>query len=295
VYGPFSLVMDLVLWVAGLMLGYACLQWAGGSHLSPSGAVGFGDDLFFSSATLVSSGTSGLASQDTFARVVQVIDAASGFAVLTIVIAHLPALYQAFSRRETTVSQLDARAGSPPSAGRLFVRSAERGGWARLNAYLAEWETWSAELMETHLSYPSLAYFRSQHVNQSWLSALCAILDASALTIAAAPVGTVDSARFTYAISRHTVADLAYTFRVAPTPPADNRLSQQDFESLLGALRDGGVQVGDEPEVVGRRLKAMRSNYEPYVNALALLLELALPPWIAPESPTGNWRTTAWH
>lgn len=295
VYGPLSLLMDLVLWVAGMMLGYAFLQWAGGSHLSPSGPVDFGDDLFFSSATLVSSGTAGLASQDTFARVVQVIDAASGFAVLTIVIAYLPALYQAFSRRETTVSKLDARAGSPPSAGRLVVRSAERGGWARLNDYLAEWETWSAELMETHLSYPALAYFRSQHVNQNWLSALCTILDACALTIAAAPTGTVDSARFTYAISRHAVADLAYTFRVAPTPPAENRLPQPDFDSLLGALRDAGVQVIDSPDAVGRRLNAIRSHYEPYVNALAWRLELTLPPWIAPESPTDNWRTTAWH
>ena len=190
VYGPFGLLLDLALWVLLLMFGYACLQWAGGGQLAVGHTVDFGKDLYFAAATLVSTSPAGLAAQSTFARVLQVLDAATGLAVLTIVISYLPSLYQAFSRRETTVSQLDARAGSPPSAGRLVARAAERGGWGAVNSYLRGWEEWSAELMETHLSYPSLAYFRSQHVNQNWLAALCTILDASALSVAAAPQGT---------------------------------------------------------------------------------------------------------
>jgi hypothetical protein len=294
-YGPFGLLLDLGLWVAMLMLGYACLQWAGGSHLRAVGAVDFGQDLYFSAASLVSSGTAGLASHSTFARVVQVLDAATGLGVLTIVIGYLPSLYQAFSRRETTVSQLDARAGSPPSAGRLVVRATQRGGWPALNDYLRGWEVWSAELMETHLSYPVLAYFRSQHVNQNWLSALCTILDASALAVCAAPEGTVEEARFTFAISRHAIADLAYTFRAKPVAGAVDRLPPADFAALIAEVSASGVELRDTPEVIRERLERFRRLYEPYAQVLAERVELRLPPWLAPESPTDNWRTTAWH
>lgn len=294
VYGPFGLLLDLLLWVAGLMLGYGLLQWAGGSHLAAR-PVDFGNDIYFAAASLASSGTDGLASHSTFARAVQVLDAATGLAVLGIVIGYLPSLYQAFSRRETTVSQLDARAGSPPSAGRLVVRTTALGGWSRLNEYLHSWETWSAELMETHLSYPALAFFRSQHLGQNWLSALCTILDASALAVSAAPKDTVPGARYTFAISRHAVADLAYTFRVDPITDAPSRLPRADFDALIVELRESGIELGAEPDAIWAQLERLRRLYEPYVTALSGLLVLAMPPWLAPESPTDNWRTTGWH
>ena len=295
-YGPFGLLLDLALWVALLMLGYACIQWADGSHLGAGGQpVDFGRDLYYSAATLVASSPGGLSSHTALARALQVLEAATGLAVLTIVISYLPSLYQAFSRRETTVSQLDARAGSPPSAGRLVVRAAERDGWVAVNDYLRGWEEWSAELMETHLSYPTLAYFRSQHINQNWLAALCTILDASALAIAAAPAGAVEEARFTFAISRHAIADLAYTFRVQPTADPGDRLPPADFEALIEELRRSGVELGAAAEEIQARLTRFRNFYEPYALVLAEHLELTLPPWLAPESATDNWRTVAWH
>ncbi|HVC84032.1 MAG TPA: hypothetical protein VNC12_02170 [Solirubrobacteraceae bacterium] len=294
-YGPFGLLLDLALWVVLLMFGYACVQWAGGSHLAPGRGVDFGQDVYFSAATLVSAGGGGLVAEDSFARVFEVLEAATGFGVLTIVIAYLPSLYQAFSKRETTVSQLDARAGSPPSAGRLVVRTTQRGGWAALNDYLRGWEVWSAELMETHLSYPTLAFFRSQHINQNWLSALCTILDASSLAVSAAPVGSVEEARYTFAISRHAIADLCYTFRVTPSAAAVDRLPSADFDALIAELRAGGIELRAEPDVIREQLERMRALYEPYAEVLAQHVELRLPPWLAPESPTDNWRTTEWH
>jgi hypothetical protein len=296
IYGPFGLILNLVLWVGAMMLGYACLQWANGSHLGPGGAaVEFGNDLYFSAATMTTDGPANLASHTAFAHAIQVITAASGLAVLAIVIGYLPSLYQAFSSREATVSQLDARAGSPPSAGRLLVRSTQRGGWPALNTYLSSWETWVAELMETHLAYPVLAYFRSQHVNQNWLAAMCTLLDTCAFAIAAAPEGTVDSARFTFAIARHAVADLSYSFHVQPLDPREDRLPAAAISELLAQLKEAGVEPSVDPFTLSVRLQRIRALYEPYINALSERLELALPPWLAPESPTSNWRTTAWH
>jgi hypothetical protein len=295
IYGPAGLLMNLVLWVLAMMLGYAALQWAGGSNLSPDGPVTFGNDLFFSAATMASSGTAGLASQDTFARTVQVIDAVSGLAVIAIVIGYLPSLYQAFSRREATVSQLDARAGSPPSPARLIARTTEHGGWPALNKYLSEWEGWVAELMETHLAYPVLAYFRSQHVNQNWLAAMCTVLDACAFTVAAAPAETADAARFTFAIARHAVADLSYSFHVTAAAPAVDRLPEGDLAELLASLAENGVRPDVDAATITERMARMRALYEPQISALAERLDLALPAWLSADSPTDNWRTTQWH
>src|SRR4029077_2755455 len=127
--------------------------------------VGFGDDIYYSAGAFFSASTN-LNPSGGFGRALQIGEAGAGFAVLFVAIGYLPALFQAYSRREVAVSQLDPRAGSPPSAGTPLYRSAHRGGWPDLDVYLAEWENWAAELMETHLSYPQLAFYRSQHVNQ---------------------------------------------------------------------------------------------------------------------------------
>ncbi len=296
IYGPLGLVLELVLWVAVMMFGYACLQWAGGSHLGPGAVkVDFGNDLYYAAATMVSSSPGGLDAHETFARAVQIIDAGSGLAVLAIVIGYLPSLYQAFSSREATVSQLDARAGSPPSAGRLALRSAELGGWPALGDYLSGWEQWVAELMETHLAYPVLAYFRSQHVNQNWVSALCTVLDGCVIAMVCAPKGTVDAARFTFAIARHAVVDLSYTYHVDPLDPDPDRLPLADLEELLRQLREAGIEPAADLATIHERATRLRGLYEGYINAIAGWLDLPLPQWLAPESPTSNWRTTGWH
>src|SRR2546421_5151014 len=188
VYGPLSILLLLALWTVGLIAGFAALQWANGSALDTPGArSGFGTDLYFSATTFLTLGLGDVVPRGGLARLLTAVEAATGFGVLALVIGYLPTLYQAFSRREIAVSLLDARAGSPPSAGELLRRYIGAGQWDELNPYLGEWETWAAELMENHLSYPMLGFFRSQHDNQNWLAALTTILDACAFAMAALP------------------------------------------------------------------------------------------------------------
>src|SRR5205807_2956635 len=177
-------------------------------------------------------------------------------------------LYQAFSRREVVVSQLDPRAGSPPTAGMLLIRSAERGGWDEIATYLDEWDNWAAELMETHLSYPILAYYRSQHVNQNWLVALTTVVDTSAFAMSTAPAPAAHAGELTFAIGRHALADLAYTFRVTPRSPADERLPDAVLGELYGELARSDLELVDE-DSVRQRLTDLRRTYEPYAYALA--------------------------
>jgi len=147
-----------------------------------------------------------------------VIEAGVGFGFLALVIGYLPVLYQAFSRRELNITLLDARAGSPPSAEELL-----RGFGAyqeELAVLLAEWERWGADVLESHLSYPVLSYYRSQHDNQSWLAALTTVLDASVLVMVASEGACSRQAGLTFAMARHAVVDLA---QVLAAPPSARR------------------------------------------------------------------------
>src|SRR5208337_2218777 len=152
--------------------------------------------------------------------------------LLAVVMGYFPVLYSAFSRREVSISLLDARAGSPPTAAELMRRHAYEGGDQALSLLLLEWERWSAELLESHISYPLLCYFRSQHNNQSWISALTAILDTSALMIAGVQGHEARQAQLTFAMARHALVDLAQIFSLDPTNKAPDRLTPERYEQL---------------------------------------------------------------
>ena len=139
-----------------------------------------------------------------------------GLGFLALIIGYLPALNQSFSRREVNISMLDERAGSPATASEMIRRNVVEGNIDELQRLLAEWEQWSAELLESHLSYPFLAYFRSHHENQSWLGALTTVLDTSALVSSIVEGGLQRQARMTFAIARHAVVDLAIVFGISP-------------------------------------------------------------------------------
>jgi len=286
IYGPFGLVLILTGLSSGVILGFAGMHWA---HNSPLGVHrGFLNDLYFSAATFFSA-SAGFSAHDGLGKVLIIAEAGSGFAILFISIGYLPALFQAFSRRETAVSQLDPRAGSPPSAGALLERTGPRGGWPALDEYLAEWETWAAELMETHLSYPILGYFRSQHVNQNWLSALTTVVDVCAFSMAYAP-DEVEHADLTFAIGRHALADLSFTFHARDPTDMPDRLPDLELGELLARVRQSGLELADDHEAARRLLTELRASYERYVYAIGDRLALPVPGWLPGEDAVANWR-----
>src|SRR5262249_4912734 len=156
-------------------------------------------------------------------RALAVVEAGIGFGFLAVIIGYLPALYQAFSRRETAISLLDARAGSPPTAGEFLRRLGLAGGAAAAEPLLAEWERWAAELLESHLSFPVLSFYRSQHDNQSWLSTLSTILDTCSVLLVGVKGAGAYQAQLTFAMARHAAVDLALVFRTPPLAPDPDR------------------------------------------------------------------------
>ena len=295
-FGPLSLLMLLTIWAVGLIIGYALVQWSIHSELNvPAESINFGTYLYLSGVTFFTLGYGDVTAMSALGRAIEVMEAATGFGLLAVVIGYLPVLYQSFSRREVNISLLDARAGSPSSATELLRRYGATGNLDEIDRLLHDWEHWSAELLESHLSYPVLCYFRSQHDNQSWLAALTTVLDTCALVMVGIDGVSVWQARLTFAIARHAVVDIAQIFRTAPTSVncCATRLAPQELSRVRGLLAANGTPLLDGAEAE-RRLLELRLMYEPYVVALSDFLLMTLPPWILPPEAVDNWKTSAW-
>ena len=286
-YGPLSLLLLLALWAISLIVAFALLQWS--FRLGGPGASGLADDIYFSAATFFTLGSG--EPQDAAAKYLMVIEAGFGFTFLGLVIGYLPVLYQSFSDRELRILLLDARAGSPPSALQFVLR---RGGNpAKLEERLAEWEAWALGLLQAHLSYPMLAYYRSQHPNQSWLAALTTVVDVSALAILSAEDDLKRQARFTFAAGRHALVHTASLFRARPRPPPTDRLPPEDLSSLCATISNAQTPLRAE-RLIDAELTELRSSYEPYAHALATYFRMDLPDWIPRESASDNWEIPSW-
>lgn len=190
------------------------------------------------------------------------------------------------------ISLLDARAGSPPTASELLRRHGNERIQNELASYLRDWENWSAQLMETHLTYPFLCFFRSQHDNQSWVAAFAAILDTCALLIAYGKGENKWQAQLTFAICRHAVADLAQIFYIDSRMPEVNRLPPQDLPKVRRLVAHCGGASSAELEMGDAKLKELRLLYEPYLNGLSQLLLMPLPSW-GVETPVRQ-ENTVW-
>jgi hypothetical protein len=292
IFGPLSLLLLFSVWAAGMIVGFAMVHWGLGTPLNVSGGrTPLSTYFYMSGTTFFTLGLGDVTPLTSPGRVLVVIEAGVGFAFLAIVIGYLPVLYQAFSRREVSISLLDARAGSPPTAGELLRRHGQ--DMKALSQLLYDWERWSAELLESHLSYPVLGFFRSQHTNQSWLAALTAILDTCALVIAGINRGPSRQAQLTFAMARHAVVDLAQTFITSPQPLMPDRLPPSSLTRLREGLAEAGV-ILQEGIAAEQKLGELRQMYEPYVYALGEYLRMALPPWFRVTVALDSWQTSAW-
>lgn len=304
VYGPLSLILLLVVWAALLIFGFALVFYAMGTPFKDAMMTHFAGsrseiwtDLYVSGTTLFTLGLGDVVPEMPIARGIIIFESGVGLGFVALVVGYLPVLYGAFSRREINVALLDARAGSPPTAAELLGRHGFDGGETALIELLAEWERWSAELLESHVSYPILCYYRSQHDNQSWLAGLVSILDACALLIASVQGRPARQAQLTFAMARHALVDLGHIFRIDDkvkllSEAGLNRLSAEDFRRLCTALGKTEIQLcGDDDSA--SRLRQLRMMYEPNAQALADYLGLTLPMWIADPREKDQWRRVA--
>lgn len=293
-FGPLSLIALVGLWAVGLVVSFGMMQYGAGSALNVTGMEpGYLTDLYLSGTTFFTLGLGDVVPRSGLARFLVVAEAGFGFGFLAVIIGYLPFIYGSFSKREVDISLLDSRAGTPPTAGELLRRHSYPHGLDALRVLLKEWELWCADLMESHLSYPVLAFFRSQHDNQSWIASLTAILDTCALAMVGVEGACERQAELTFAIARHAVVDLSQVFGTAPAHLPHDRLPAQDLRRIRDTLAEHGMKLRDG-EDANRRLLELRRMYEPYIYALGAYLNQALPPWIPEKKGKDNWQTSGW-
>ena len=293
-FGPLSLIFLLALWAGGLIFGFTLLQYGAGDHVQLNGQpVTFYALFYHSGETFFTLGYGDIVPTSSLARFLAVLEAGMGFGFLGTVIGYIPTIYSSFSRREIEISMLDERAGSPSTASELLSRMGKSTQQDVLDGVFRDWERWAAEVLESHLSYPALSFFRSQHNNQSWLGALTTVLDASSLVIAGVDGLRSDQAKLTYAIARHAVVDLSQVVNTRYDPNFPDRLPDEQMVQLRKSLLDRGVKLGEGAQFE-QKLSYLRSLYEPYAQSIARNLFITLPPWIHDEKKKDNWQAGPW-
>jgi hypothetical protein len=293
-YGPLSLIFLLVVWACGMVMGFSLIYYALGTPFNDPARqpAAYLTDLYVSGTNFFTLGLGDVTPHTNAARALTTLQAGTGFGFLALVMGYFPVLYGAFSRREVSISLLDARAGSPPTAAELMRRHSFSGAEQELSVLLSEWERWSAELLESHISYALLCYFRSQHTNQSWIGALTCMLDTSALLIAGVRGHEARQAQLTFAMARHALVDLAQVFSLPPVQNMPDRLPPERYEQLYQLLCKSGVSVCRDGQSY-ERLRNLRALYEGYASALSEHLCMPLPPWIADQPHKDNWLAVA--
>lgn len=293
-FGPLALLILFSTWAVGLIVAFALLHWAMQTPMKPAEApFDLGNYLYFSGVTFFTLGYGDFTPTDVPGKFLAVVETGLGIGFLAVIISYHPVLTQAFSHREIVIALLDARGGSPPTAQQILSRSRHAGTPDALGPDLVAWETWAAELLESCLSFPMLAYYRSQHDNQSWLAALTAILDTCALQICGVGGSNPHQARLTFAIARHAAVDLTLVFKITPAPPDPDRLAPTALQQLVELFKADGIQL-PEGTTTATKLAELRAMYEPFINGLSQYFLLKLPDFFPARPTADNWQTSAW-
>jgi hypothetical protein len=214
-----------------------------------------------------------------FARFVSLCAGATGLAVFAITTAYLFAIFGTFQRRESFIVTFAARAGSPPSGVGLFEIAAKTSTQKSVDALMHDAQDWIASLMESHLAYPVLAYFRSSHDDQSWVSTLGALLDTSLLANTVLDDGEHGEARICLRIARHAVHDLSGFFGMESRGTRGAGIERADFDRACDRLLAAGYRIRDR-DAGWHDFSRMRAEYAGTLGAMASFFKIPTIEWI---------------
>ena len=280
-FGALMVILLLVTWIAGLVLGYGLLFDALRDQIRPT-PENLGASLYFAGTALLTLGFGDFVAMGALARMLTLAAAATGLGVFATVITLLFTLYGSFQRREVAVVVLEAGAGAPPSGLTLLETYARAGIMAELSHVFRDWQAWAAEVLDSHLAYPILAYFRSSHDNDSWISSLGAVMDAATLVLTTIEDGPKAWAKLSRAVGGHCIEDLVLYFGLPVVPEVG--LERAEFDEARVRLQQAGFQLQDA-EQSWSNFSRLRQEYAGRINALARYWATPPAQWIGDRSP----------
>ncbi len=280
-FGPLAVVALLAIWALFLILGYALIFTGLQDGLQPT-PDSFGTTLFFSTGRMLAFPVGGIEPIGVATRILTSIEAATGFGLFALVISLLFSLFTAFQRRETAVVALDALAGAPPSGVQLLETCAIEHLDDALVTTFDEWRMWTVDVLETHLTYPLLFYFRSSHDNEAWANSFGAVMDAATLVLTTVDGGPEGHARLMHKIGNHFVADMRNFLRYEQYNPVPG-VEREEFVEACGRLKRAGYKLHDI-DTAWMAFSAYRSKYGGWLNEVTKALSVPPAPWIGDRS-----------
>ncbi len=280
-YSPISLIMLVPVWYVLILSGYAAMYWA----------LGVGDwyaDFRYSGSSLL---TLGFATSDVpVVTMLSFSEALLGLIMVALLMAYLPTMYSAFSRREQAVSMLEVRAGNPPSALEMLLRFNRIHGLDKLSDYWKTWEAWFADIEESHTTLPALVFFRSPRSDNSWITASGAVLDAAAITQSAVDIPADASASLSIRAGYLALRRIADYFDIPnpqnPQYPKDPiSIKREEFDELLSKLEKAGVPLKADREQAWKDFAGWRVNYDRVLLVLCTLVMAPQAPWSSDRAP----------
>ncbi len=279
-FAPLTLVLQLMMWSWLLMIGFGLILWASSHSVQPHLQTFF-EALYFAGTSFFTIGFGDFVGHTGWTRLCSLAAGAAGFGVVGTTTAFLFAVFGSFQAREQFVVTVGARAGTPPSGVALLVIAREVRIEHSLPALIRDAQSWCALIMETHLAYPVLAYFRSSHDYHSWVGTLGTLLDAATL-MSTTIQGEAGEARILYELARHASRDLAHYFRM-PAHDKTPGLTREEFEHACDRLEHVGYALHDR-DVAWERFATLRSAYAGNLNALAHYFSIPPLQWIGDRS-----------
>lgn len=273
-YAPVALVALLAVWVSILLAGFTAMFFALEDVSAREAFALAGSSLF----------TLGFAARtDLPSLVLSIVGAAVGLAFLALFITYLPAVYAAFQRRERGVSKLEVRAGQPPTGVYLIDLAWRVGRLENLREFFADWEDWFTDVDESHGSFPALAYFRSGHAGESWITAAGAILDGASLYESTVEVPNIPESQFMIRAGYLCLRHLATFFHLPvdddPQPDDPISITRGEFDEAYERLRSVGVPLKADRDQCWRDFAGWRVNYDAALVGLARLTMAPTAPW----------------
>jgi hypothetical protein len=281
--GPAAMITLFIIWLIALVVGFGLIAWWASGESFGSALEVAGSSVF--TLGIVTSPGSG-------SKALEIIASGVGLLVVALEIAYLPALYNAFSTRETEVTLLAARAGTPAWGPEILARHYILGSVDELPPLYAEWERWAAAVSESHTNYPALIWFRSPVSTRSWLMGLVAIMDSAALYHAVSPGRTPRQARLCLSMGNNCLRSMAGALRIPydtdPDPAGGTRLTREEFARGFERLEEVHFPMERDLEESWRHFQGWRVNYEPIVDMLTKLIMPPPAPWFLPRPGLGQ-------